>query len=261
MGHIRLGTLPDTARWRKVVGLLADEQANVAAVAGATMHAAERGLEIASHDDGLCHALWLLTQVTLAANQQDFATALKQAGLSVPSGPSVFEIVGGFSDAVDRHLRQNRSRTDIGEMAQLAAAETLTSLCTQKSTTLFGTTPADVQAAVKSFSTKAGFSVLAHDFFARLTQRYLTYHLSRELSKHVGKDQRFRSPKDHAEFIEQLNVHCRQAAVIVREFAGGWYSRTNYESGISPTKARNFAYVAMKKIRAELKIRGERDVD
>ena len=261
MGHIRLGTLPDTARWRKVVGLLADEQASVGAVAGATMEAAQRGLEIASYDEGLSHTLWLLTQIPLAAQQEAFGQALKTAGVTGPAEPSIFDIVGGFSDAVDRHLRQTKGRTDIGEMAQLAAAESLAALCTSKAASLFETTPADVRQAVKGFSTKVGFSNLAHDFFSRFTQRFLTYHLSREISKHVGRGQRFRNPKEHSDFIAHMNTHCRQAAVIVKEFAGGWFSKANYEGGITPRKARNFAYVAMKKIRAELKIRGGRDAD
>jgi hypothetical protein len=258
MGHIRLGSLPKTHKWQEVVGLVA-ENGSATAVADATMDAAQRGLEIASRDEGLRHTLWLLTQITLAARQDNFAAALQQIGLPVHDTPTVFDIVGGFSEAVDDHLRRTGDRTDIGEMAQMAAAETLTALCSAKSASLWETTAADVQEAVRSYSTQAGFSNLAHDFFSRLTQRYLTYHLSRELSTHVGEGKRFTDINAHTQFIDQLNTSCRQAALIVKEFAGGWYSKTNYESGITPVKARNFAWVALKKIRAELKIRGGRD--
>jgi len=57
----------------------------------------------------------------------------------------------------------------------------------------------------------------------------------------------------HSEFKEALKLHCRQAAVIVEEFAGGWYTKTNYETGITPEKAGGFGYVALKKMAAELK--------
>lgn len=258
MGHLRVGRLPNTHRWRQIVGLIAGE-ASAASVADATMEAAERGMEIAARDEGLRHTLWLLSHITLAARQEDFAKALGQIGVSVPEGPSVFDIVGGFSEAVDKHLRATGGRTDIGEMSQMAAAETLTALGTAESKRLYETSPEDVKDAIRKFSTKLGFSTLAHDFFARLTQRYLMYHLSRELSNHVGPGRRFRDISEHREFIDQLNTTCRQAAVIVREFAGGWYSKTNFETGITPQKARNFAWVALKKIRAELKIRGGQD--
>jgi len=259
MGHSRLGTLPDTSRWRNVVGLIAGN-ADVAVVADATMDAAQRGLEVAARDEGLRQSFWLLSRIALAARQDDFAAALKEVGVAVPAEPSVLNIVAGFTDAVDRHLRDSRGRTDIGEMAQMAATECLTSVLTERSRSLFGTTAAEVKDAVRSCSTKAGFSEFAHDFFARFTQRYLTYHLSRELPNHVGPDQRFSTPSEHTEFVDHLRTHCRQAATIVPEFAGGWYSKANFEGGITPAKARGFVHVALKKIRRELQIRGERDV-
>jgi len=155
--------------------LLSDEETSTAAVAGATMDAAERGLQVAARDGGLSHTIWLLSHLTLAARTENFGAALDAMGVRVPAEPLVFDIVGGFSDAMDRHLRETCSRTDIGEMAQTAASEALADLCTRESTTLFGTTPADVQAAVRGFSTKAGFCMLAHEFFSRLTQKYLAH--------------------------------------------------------------------------------------
>jgi hypothetical protein len=116
-----------------------------------------------------------------------------------------------------------------------------------------------VQDAVRSCSTKTGFADFAHDFFSRFTQRYLAYHLSRELPNHVGDGRRFGTTAEHTEFVSQLKVHCREAAIIVKEFAGGWYSKANFEGGITRFKAKGFIHVALKKIRSELKVRGERD--
>src|SRR5262249_20313773 len=100
---------------------------------------------------------------------------------------------------------------------------------------------------------------LSHDFFARFTQRFLTYHLGRELANHVGEGKRFASPTEHSEFIDQLGVHCRQAALIVKQFAGDWYSKANFEGGINPTRVKDFLHGEIGKLRRELKVRGERD--
>src|SRR4051812_13252149 len=113
MGHIRLGTLPDTAPWRKVVELLA-EDADVPAVAAATSQAAVAGLKLAKADTGLAQSLWMLCQVGLAARQPDFAAALRLAGFAVPDQPTVLDIAVGFADAVDARLRAQASRTDLG---------------------------------------------------------------------------------------------------------------------------------------------------
>ena len=56
-----------------------------------------------------------------------------------------------------------------------------------------------------------------------------------------------------AEFNAALDLHCRQASKIVEEFAGSWFSKTNWERGISPEDVRGFAWVALKKLRAELR--------
>src|SRR5262249_24920296 len=107
MGHLRLDPLPDTAPWRRVVGLLA-EGADVAAIAQATTEAARRGLDLAHGDEGLVYCFWLFPQVFQAPRQADFAAALGNAGLHVTADPDLFDLVGGFSDAVDRRLHKTR---------------------------------------------------------------------------------------------------------------------------------------------------------
>jgi hypothetical protein len=88
--------------------------------------------------------------------------------------------------------------------------------------------------------------VVARDFFARVTERYLTYFLSRELSntlETVDANQQFR---------EALSLHCKQASKIVEQFAAEWFSKANYQGGITPRKAAGFISHAMTKLGAEL---------
>jgi hypothetical protein len=257
MGTTRLGTLPDTAPWRRVVTLIAEE-ADAATVAMATTQAAKRGMELAQSDEGLVYTTYLLTRVVLAARQSDFADALDTAGIVVPSDPDLFDILGGFSDAVDRRLRKTASRTDIGEMAQLAAIESLTHLLGQSSAELFDTAVADMRRTARQFSTERGFATLAHDYFARFAQRFLTYHLGRELSNHVGGNGRFADPQEHTEFVKQIEIHCREIAGVMRDFAGDWYSK-HKRAGITPAKARGFVNHCLTKLDEQLTIRGERD--
>jgi hypothetical protein len=257
MGHIRLGRLPDTVPWRRVVELLA-EGADAGTVAVATTDAALNGLEQARGDEGFAHTVWLLTQTVLAARNADFAGALARAGVRTEQDPGVLDVAAGFSDAVDRHLRKRHSATDLGEMAQLAGVESVTELLSRHSANLFETTPDEVRTAARELSTRAGFAELAHDFFARFARRFLTYHLGRELSNHVGGNGCFADPVEHTAFVEKLDVHCREAAAVAKRYAGDWYSKANFEGGISPDKARSFADRVLKKLRDELRIRGAR---
>ena len=260
MGHLRVGRTPDTAPWRKIVELVA-EGAPVADIAQSTLEAAQRGLNLAKGDEGLAHAVYLLAHITIAArDEKTFVDRLGTLGLDIPQGANVYDLAGAFSDAMDSYLRDTRSRTDFGEIAQLAAVESLSGLIGPRSQNLWESDDASVQPAVRELSTKTGFATLSHDFFSKFMNRYLTYHLSRELAQHVGPNQRFRDPNEHSEFLERLSTHTRQAAVIVQDYAGGWYSKSKYETGITKASARSFAAYSLTKLRNEMKIRGERDV-
>jgi hypothetical protein len=258
MGHTRLGNLPRTRKWQQVVGLI-EGGAGTAQLANATITAAERGFKLAAEDKGMIETVWLLTQLPLAAKSGDFAGSLRNAGLEVSDAPSLMEVIGAFSDAVDRRLPNNNERTDLGEIAQMAAAETMSRVIGSRTQSLFGTTPEDVKSTFSKLATNKQFSIFARDFFARLTNKCLDYFVSRAISYHVGEGRRFRTLAQQGEFTKALETHCREASKIVEEFSGGWLSKTNWEKGsISRQDAAAFAHVAMKKIVTELK-EGARD--
>ena len=255
MGHIRLGTLPKTQKWNQVVNLIAGG-ADVERIAAASADAAEHGLERASQDEGLAHAFWLLTQIPQAARQPNYLERLWELGLTVSSKPTLLEIVAAFTRAVDGHVRGSGKRSDLGEMAQHSASETLASLAGRELPSLFGPTATDVQQALAKLGTSDRFSIVARDFFSRLTSRSLGYFLSRELSKHVGPNKRFAEVSEHSGFNAALDVHCREASRIIKEFSGGWYGKTlQQEKTITQVQARNFAHIAFKKLRSELRDR------
>ena len=259
MGHNRLGTLPRTRKWVNVVDLLWLGR-DVPEIASATLKASESGLKIAQQDTGLAHTFWLLAQLPIAANEAEFLVTLRKVGLNVSDEMTLLELSSCFTEAVDGFLRKNRNRSDLAEMAELAGAESLTAICGKKTGSLFGTTTDEVQNMLRELSSPRQFAILARDFFSRFTRRYLGYYLSRELSNQVGGDGRFDNIQEHAEFNKSLDLHCYQAARIIEDFARDWYFKTvSEESGITPEKAKHFAYVALKKIGGELK-RGGGDI-
>jgi len=288
MGHHQVYGLPRTPAFKRVVSLLGDGAGAAGAtgvgpgsleeIAEATIAASDDGLERAKGDEGLAYCLYLMATLTRAANENDFATALSAVGVEsrfVPRGTpdstiqssdqsspyTVFDLVSGFSAAVDRHLRETRSRTDIGELAQLAASESLSALCSARAVTLFGTTKETVQQSLRTLSTEKGFSILAHEFFARFSRRYLEYHLSRELSNHVGLNRRFAGAREHNAFLQQLDDHCRVVTSVVKQFAGEWYSLHKFQQDITLRQAKGFAAHAVDKVRDALRFQEDRNAD
>ncbi len=245
MGHVRLGELPRSRPWQQVINLL-DSGAETAQVAAVTLDAAKRGLADAAGDPALVRSFWLLTQLPQLARRENYLSELNRVGITVASEPTVLELVGGFAGAIDEHLLRRGGRTDLGEIAQMGATESLNAALRHSATSIFGSTPEMARSALAGMATRKQFAILARDFFARLTEKYLAYFLSRATSSYLP------GVPANREFREALHLHCRQASLIVETFAGEWYSKNNYQGGISERKAAVFVDVALGKLRKEL---------
>ena len=109
MGHIRLKRLPASRKWREVVGLLS-AGAPVEKVALASFQAAEAALHGARGDPVLAYSLWLLSQLPLAARAPNFPDAAGRLGLDIGRDPSLFKVIGAFSDTQLYHSVPSRLR-------------------------------------------------------------------------------------------------------------------------------------------------------
>ncbi|MEJ7575933.1 MAG: hypothetical protein WKF74_02890 [Pyrinomonadaceae bacterium] len=98
MGHTRLGELPKGQKWKAVVAararrddspddLLADD---VDIIAQKTLDAAQAGLENAIEDTGLRYSFYLLTQLALAARQDDWQERMSHIGIDLSEDASLF---------------------------------------------------------------------------------------------------------------------------------------------------------------------------
>jgi hypothetical protein len=253
MGHIRLGELPRTRKWKQVVGLI-EGGAGTEQLATATINAAERSFAVAAKDQGLVEAVWLLAQLPLAAQSEDFARGLRHVGVQVSDDPGLLEVVAGVTEAIDQTLPNNCGRSDMGEMAQMAAAETLTEVIGGRTRGLFETTTADVQKAFAKLGTVKRFGEFCRKFFARLSERCMNFFLSRAMSYHVGEGQRFATLAEQSNFCKAMATHCHEAVRIVEKFSGEWFSKHNWErGGISRKDTAGFTHVAMQKLVREFK--------
>lgn len=259
MGHQLLGTLPRTRAWREVVHLI-EHRADVDEVAAAVSHAAEQSMIDASQDPTVQHAFYLIAKIPLTARASDFRAALATIGIAVPTEPMLADIVSGMIEATDACVREARKKTDYGEIAQISAAEALYAVIGRETRDLFGVTPDITKTTIGEFATVKQFTVLARDFFARLTRHHINYFLSREISRHVGPDRRFLSVREHRLFEDALDLHCREATRVIREYSGEWLSKHNFEGGVDLGKAGRFVNYAAEKIRAELRHRRDASV-
>ena len=253
MGHNRLGGLPRTRKWLDVIELI-DCGGSSAAVADATLDAAHDSFVAGAADPTLVHTVWLLTQLPDAARRDDFINRLKALGLDVPPDASPTDIATALGAAVNAEAHDRAApRSDLGEMARLAAVETLVGALRDPTPSLFGPESDAAQKALGRLATERQFGGLAQGFFARLTERLLTHFVSKELPQHTGPGRRFETLAEQRAFHDAVGLHARQAARIVEVFAGAWWSKARYEGDLTRDRTERFVAYAMKKMRDELR--------
>lgn len=287
MGHIRLGNIPKSQPWKRVVSsvvstiglgggaapgsellVVASENADatvystnaehgsldprgIAIIASKTLEAAESGLDKAQSDCALRLTFFLLTQIALASRAENWATDLRKVGINLQSTGSLADLTRAVHDLVDKQVAVVGDSSDIGEMAQRAAGDALSILAGDQAATLFGNTGEELRTAIRRLSTPAGFGTLGQVFFGSFLSRYLNFYLSRVTAAELGRGT-LAELTDITKFNAQLAHHCEQSAAIVRDFASEWYSKTEYIHGITLARAGGFVAVAIKKLKAEL---------
>jgi hypothetical protein len=260
MGHIRLGKLPASQKWRDVVALL-DARGGplVSSLAAAVEHAADRAFDSALGDPGFIEALWLLINIPAAAKADDFAASLEALGITVRSDPSVPEVLAALDRKLQRVRRDShRQTTDFSIIARNSALGALQSLWRQQTPSLWTPTRVDEQTSLASLASTENFGLLAQSFFAGFLKRHLRYFLDRRLAHHVHPGSFATSVADLNTFDGALRRHCDETTLIMRGYARDWLGKNQHHLNkvISRPDVSAFAAHAFTKIRSELEARG-----
>jgi hypothetical protein len=262
MGHTRLGTLPQTRKWRDVVELVAIG-ANVQQVASSTVTAADSAFSFVKGDPGYNQAVWILTQLGLASSHSDPVAYLRSVGIDIPSNTSLPGIAVAISAALSNQSDTRYPQSDLAELAHRALVDAVVQRLEPKlqQQSLFNLDSEHARQALLQFGGQKEFAKLSREFFSRLTQECMNYFLSKTLATHLGEGQRFVTTNQMAHFEEALEKHCRESSKIVEQFSEEWFSKHRFTESkdISRESVEGFASYALKKIRDELKMRAKRD--
>lgn len=254
MGHTYLGVLPKTRAWKEVVGLIT-HGAQAKQVAAATLAAASEAFARAAQDKGVIESVLLLMQVPIAARDTQFATSLRRFNVIVPEQPTILTLTSGTSQAIDAAIATRNGRTDLGTMAQSAAAETVSEFLQRRlGGRLFDAPPDAVQFEMAKVATPKRFGELGRVFFSKFLFKCLDYFLSKTLPLHVGGGRRFHNLSDVDHFRNGLKEHCWETSKIVESYSGDWWSKARYDSEgeLTRKQVRRFTSYAMTKLTREL---------
>lgn len=271
MGHQRLGKIPKSKPFAKVIALISGTAKigtsggggagisiveDVEDIAAATLLAARAGLDDARQDRGLCDTFYLLTQLVLAAKDEvNWRERFAEIGISLGGDAGMFEFASELQYAIQDRFDANGAYSDIAEMARKSAVNAVKSLAGPHAVSLFGTGPEELRLAVSNLSTKKGFSELGRTFFGGLLSQYLNFFICKETPNAV-RDGRLNGVDGLCEFETALDQHCYQSAKIVQDFCGDWYSKTEWREGIDPKNSSRAVAFAIEKLQRELAQQG-----
>jgi len=250
MGHYRLGRLPRTMRWKRVIALL-NEGAPVDELAQAAFLAAQTGLKRVPDDPGFTQTLTVVFNFIDALQSKNPLAELRKNGFDVGDGESLFDLVGGFRARAEQAAMAARARSDIADFARDSFAQVLLKSAGSSLQTLFGVESSEASKALQSSLKGKSLGATMHEFFATFTQRYLNYYLGREVPYHVGAGKAFSNTDRHSEFSQAFDLYVRQTVRITDEFTPGWFGKARWEQRLTHQEVSGFAHIAFKKIGSE----------
>ncbi len=199
---------------------------------------------------------FLLTQLALAARRPDLSEALNKLGIRLPDNASHIDLMVEVHRVLDETFFASDLRSDISEMAQLALGEVLAGYLRSRPRDMFADSIVQLRRDLQELGNQKTFGEVAHDFFGNFVARLLNFHLSRIVRTGDGQSL-IGDVEDLSRFNAELRQHSRQRAVIVRDFATKWFSKTEFESGIDPYRTKRFVSHALKKLEDEFKRGGD----
>ncbi len=251
MGHERIGFLPLSSKWRKLVTEIGDVGANADAaprLAHRTLHQVRRRLDGLEQDTGLQAAF-------------SFILALCSRGLKAPGpdqgplidlgqNPSPLEITRRLNTWIDAYTES----LEYAELAKRSGADAI-AYWTKRSSRqqeLFDAHQTAAQIWGEA-ATGPAFSEISRVFFGKLLERYLKYFLEREASTQFRRiEDRDAFSKNLTRHVDSVARHAFEASKITQSFAAGWYNKNARDATPTYDETRGFLSFALSKLRQEI---------
>ncbi len=253
MGHIRLGRLPKTYRWKQVVESLVSSSASLPEIVKLTSQASEKVLTDSKYIDGLSNCYWLFTNIAQASRQGDFVQNLNNLGININPEDSGVKVLKQIFDSASVSVRKNGNISVLDQIAVDSFKNAIHNTISAESTSLFGCDIDSIQRAFKKYSTSTQVAHLGREYFSQYMFNSFSFTLEKELANSLSSEGRFQNSNDIQGFKQKLKQYCWDVSKIVEDFSGGWYGKQSFEGNIAnKKKTKDFTSYAMTKLLSEV---------
>jgi hypothetical protein len=253
MGHMRIGFLPKTRKWKQVIELLGATTSSNEKIAYATITASEEFFNQNKDNSVVVFCYWFLTQITSHARKKEvFINELNRFGLNINNLKNAINFLSSVSKYIDKQTQIRKGNYVLSKIAILSLKEVLSETIESQSQSLFGKSFEDIRIACKKYSDPKKFSKLSRLYFSKLLYRILQFFLSRETCNNVGRNRKFKDITELINFNSAIKLYCFQVSKIVEDFSSGWYSKHIWEGEITEEDTKKFVVIAIKKLQSEI---------
>lgn len=252
MGHERVGVLPRTKEWRRLVADIAtssDSPHGAGGLAARTILNVRGRFERIPRDPGFEAAFMFLVGLTThRIRSGEHVPGYPDLDLS--SDPSSLRLTNWLRSWVD-------SRSDSKEYAELAkraGADAIVFWTAKHSSQgeVFSSESSASQVWADA-SNGAAFSDVSRVFFGKFVERYLKYFLEREASAQLPSvEARERFSASLEEHVQEISRHAFETTKIGQSFAAGWFNKNARHTRPDIASVRGFLNFSLGKLREEL---------
>ncbi len=252
MGHERIGILPKSKTWRKVVSKISECPSDPNAVGQVAnqvlINVKDKFINI-EQDKGIIAAFKFLVLLSYSSKSSDPATTLQAEGVSINNLGSPLQIAKAASDWIE----QNKQSSEYATVARGAVIDAMVLWQKQhdnKQGSLFEKETKDMW---REAANGGGFCELSRLFFSKFTERYLKYFLEREASATLNTiSDRNTFNANLEKHVQDISQHAFETSKITQSFAAGWFNK-NVKNGIpSDSQVEGFLSIAFGKMKSEL---------
>jgi len=256
MGHERLGLLPKSDRWRRIVSDIAkasEGQVSTDQIVDATAQAIDARFRKLHLDPGIQDAFSFLVSLSIAGRSDAPTDALRELGIELGGGQAT---PIRLTQALSVFMQDRGGSLEYAALARAAAGQAMAEFYQQEDRqsdflrTSQGHDPFEIW---RKASDSAGFCTLARQFFANLTGNYINYFLDREASavspSLEAREAFHASLRAH---VDRVARHSFETSKIAQSFAAGWYAKNATHSLPTRAQTRGFLGIAFNKIRDSL---------
>lgn len=254
MGHERIGYLPKSKKWRRIVddiGSFTSTQSNVVRIASETTKNVRSQFKRIEEDKGVLSAFKFIILLAYSSSLKNSTSFLKKEGIILPSNFNLFDLTTSIQDFVS----QNQESKEYSSFASQSIVDTVSEWAREhqvQQSLIFNSTDNPFETWRKA-ANGAGFCELSRKFFSKFTERYLKYFLEREASARIGNMfDRHEFNKKLAEHVQDISQHAFETSKITQSFSAGWFNKVIKEGVPDDEKIQGFLSFAFQKINSEL---------